>query len=103
MMLSHSASKLALANQITITDTSGKTDSVIVNGVSFVCITGYSNWIILNELNSLTENIQIRSVCFPPTEWLNGKIKKTKLMIYNFFPLVTGLASKTLPCTITDF
>lgn len=42
-MLSHSASKLALANQITITDTSGKTDSVIVNGVSFVCITGYSN------------------------------------------------------------
>lgn len=103
MTLSHSASKLALANQITITDTSGKTDSVIVNGVSFVCITGYSNWIILNELNSLTENIQIRSVCFPQTEWLNGKIKKTKLMIYNFFPLVTGLASKTLPCTITDF
>lgn len=103
MTLSQSASKLALANQITITDTSGKTDSVIVNGVSFVCITGYSNWIILNELNSLTENIQIRSVCFSTDRMIKWKDKKTKLMIYNFFPLVTGLASKTLPCTITDF
>lgn len=43
MTLSQSASKVALASQITITDTSGKTDSAIVNGVSFVCITGYSN------------------------------------------------------------
>lgn len=38
MTLSHSASKLALANQITITDTSGKTDSVIVNGVNLLFV-----------------------------------------------------------------
>lgn len=86
MMLSHSASKLALANQITITDTSGKTDSVIVNGVSFVCITGYSNWIILNELNSLTENIQIRSVCFSTDRMIQWKDKKNETNDLQFLP-----------------